>query len=272
MPKSPEQPTSSKTTGFPDPETLPSSIGREPGGPGSLRLLPVSDETARGWLLAQGGPEEADKALLASLKSQLNVGATFRTELRFPEGRPTYSVVVGCDLALTDPEQRAKAIARMEGAQVGPTKTQAEDWLIMLEASCSSARKGDVSKVIQFEVYAGTLARFPADVAKQACVNLALRTGRDGGWFPSLADLNAECERLAGPRLAVLAALRNWRPPSPEEARREAVRERLFRAKEMEDEAHLLKRSDPERHAQLTADVKALRNEADALRRGEIER
>lgn len=208
---------------------------------------------------------------MASLASSLGSEVIFQTELRFPEGRATYSVVVGADVSMKDPAVRDRAIARMEAAQIRPTKEQTQQWLATLQISCAGGRKSQLEDTFQLEVYAVELGRYPADVAREACKLLARRGRGTTNWFPTLAEMLAECDRLSAPRKVILAALQNWREAAPDERRSAAVRDRLLKAKQMEDDSYLLKRSNPDRYAELVADAKSLRSEADMLRRGELE-
>ena len=45
--------------------------------------------------------------------------------------------------------------------------------------------------------------RFPADVAKAACMKLAMTAT----WFPTLAEINATCEALSSSRRMLAQAL-----------------------------------------------------------------
>ena len=162
--------------------------------------MSVPEETVRGWLLAQPSPEAADQALQTSLKSSLGVEVKVTSELRFPVEGGFYALPVGCDLTLADEANLPQALARMEAALIPPTRTQAEDWLVMLQAACAGGRKSEAGQMVALELYAGCLSRFPADVAKTVCERLALTPRKGGNWFPTLAEINSACERLALPR------------------------------------------------------------------------
>lgn len=195
------RPQDSETTGLQKlaPAAL-SSIGRQSGETGSGRIATVPDETVRGWLLAQPSPEAADKALQTSLRSSLGVDCRIESQTRFPPEGGFYSVVVGCDLNLAEDANLPQALARMEAAMIGPTRTQAEDWLVMLQAACAGGRKSEAGQMVALELYAGCLSRYPADVAKTVCERLALIPRKGGNWFPTLAEINDACQRLAAPR------------------------------------------------------------------------
>lgn len=132
-----------------------------------------------------------------------------RTELRFPPSGGFYAAAVGADVVLHAGADRSAAVARLEGALTAPTKPQAEDWLVMLQAACTGGRRSEVGHGVALELYAGTLCRYPADVARQACADLAIKPRSATAWFPTLPELVAMCERLAAPRKAMLGALRS---------------------------------------------------------------
>lgn len=229
-----------------------------------------AEDKARAWLLAQPSPEAADKSLLTSLQSSLGVGASFRTELRFPtDGRPAYSVTTGCGITLSEEASVPAAIQRIEGALTPPTRDMAELWLAMLQTACAAGRRSEAGSMLALELYSGALMRFPADIAKQACENLALRNRDETNWFPTLGELVGEGERMSGSRRALLAALLNHQEPSEADRKRERVRELLLAAKELDNSTFLMKRSDPERYAEIQVKVKSMRDEADRIRRGE---
>jgi hypothetical protein len=164
----------------------------------------ADEEAARGWLLAQPDPAAADKALLTSLQSSLGVEVTVETELRFPVGGGFRVQAVGARvLPGSNAENLPLAAARMRGALTGPTKDQAEDWLVMLQAATAGGRKSEAGTAVALELYAGCLMRFPADVAKAACMKLAMTAT----WFPTLAEINATCEALASSRRLLAHAL-----------------------------------------------------------------
>lgn len=194
-----------ETTGSLRPVLRPeSSTGPGPGTTGSSVTVMADEEVARGWLLAQPDPAAADKALLTSLASSLGVEVTVETELRFPVGGGFRALAVGARvLPGSNAENLPLAAARMRGALTGPTKDQAEDWLVMLQAATAGGRKSEAGTAVALELYAGCLMRFPADVAKAACMKLALTAT----WFPTLAEMNATCEALASSRRLLAHAL-----------------------------------------------------------------
>lgn len=198
-----------ETTGVPAPvRAVLSSTGEGPGTTGSSVTRMADAEVARAWLLAQPSPEEADKALLTSLKSSLGVEVTLDVAIRYPKSGGFLAQTVGASvLPGSDAASLPQAASRMRSALTGPTKEQAEDWLIMLQAACAGGRRSEVWATVALELYAGCLMRFPADVAKAACMRLALDPRPGGNWFPTLAELNAMCDALSSSRRLMAHAL-----------------------------------------------------------------
>jgi hypothetical protein len=189
----------------------------------------------REWLVRQT-PDQVDKALRTSLISSLGVEATLRVETRFPPEGGFYTVVAGCHFDGMTPDKREAAVAKVRAAMTPPTLEQAENWLVALQAACAPNRRSEANTAVALELYAGALCRYPADVAKQACMELALRHPRAGetNWFPTLGELDAACQLRAAPRRAMLQALETWSPkPKREELspeQRKAMAAELIRA------------------------------------------
>jgi len=181
-----------------------SSTGAGPGTTGSSVTAMPDEDVARGWLLAQPDPAAADKALLTSLQSSLGVEVTVETELRFPVSGGFRVQAVGARILPGSVEENIPAAAaRMKAALTGPTKDQAEDWLVMLQSATAGGRKSEAGTAVALELYAGCLMRFPADVAKAACFQLAMTST----WFPTLAEINATCEAMSSNRRLLARAL-----------------------------------------------------------------
>lgn len=180
--------------------------GTSPSGNGWITPATIAPDLAREWLLAHA-PREVDKALQTSLQSQLDVEVSPRVEGRYPPNAPAYTLAVGCDVGGRI-ANLPNAIAKVEAAMTPPTKTQAEDWLIMLQAATAGGRRSEVAVEVAFDLYSGALMRYPADVARAACEKIAC-TPRDAtSWFPTLAEIIGACDRLVSARQAMLAGLK----------------------------------------------------------------
>ncbi len=183
--------------------------GAGPGSGGAGNGLVVSESTARDWLLRQRDPAATDAALVHSLTSTLGVTVSPRTELRFPVVGGYHRVVTGCGVELPTPESAGLALTKVEQALTPATSEQAEGWLVMLQASTAHRTDDKAAGAVAYAVYASELRRWPADVAKAVCEGLARGLGRPPGpnWFPTLAEIIQECERLSAPRRAMRDAL-----------------------------------------------------------------
>lgn len=117
-------------------------------------------------------------------------------------------VVVGCDVSAKDAANLPQALARMEAAMARPTKQQAEDWIILLQAACAGGRRSEAGAVVAFELYSAQVALYPADVGREACRKLAIRPTAGSNWFPTLSEVVAECDRLVSQRQSTYLALK----------------------------------------------------------------
>lgn len=208
------QPLNSAITGAVDLVTQRSSVGQRPGTTESSKSAIVSVETARDWLLRQVNPEATDAALCRSLTSTLGVMAMPRTEMRFPADGPAYPVTVGCGFNIRDHAAIPAAIDKIEQALTPASPEHCEAWLVMLQAATAHRADTGATSAVAYSLYAAELRQWPADVAKSACERLARgKIGQTGtNWFPTLADLVKECERLAANRKAIHAALKRYVP------------------------------------------------------------
>ena len=163
------------------------STGLPDGERGSGALQMADESVRRDWLLKRA-PAETDRAMRASLIS------------------PSSAVV---SQEMIDRDRQ-----RVEAVMIAATYDQAEEWLVALQAATAGGKRSEASATVALDLYAGCLLQFPADVAKAACVALALSED----WFPPLAKLNAKCEALVEERVRMLAAIRKWEP-DPDEPR-----------------------------------------------------
>ena len=174
------------------------SIGRPHGAIASE----TSPAVVRQWLVERH-PERTDQALLTSLRSSLNVVVEPVTECRFPKAGGFYSVTVGCRFSGTE-ENYPVALAKLEAAMEPPTSDQAEEWLVLLQAATASAKRSEEGSAVSLALYAGALRRYPADVAKSACEDIATTAK----WFPVLSDIIERCDRLVYNRRAMISSMR----------------------------------------------------------------
>lgn len=238
------QPLSSATTGALAVVTQRASVGHERGTTGSSKSLIASEGTAREWLLRQATPEAADAALLRSLTSTLSVTARPETEWRFPEGKPAYSIVRGFTFDIADREQIRAALDKISQAMTPATPEQCEGWLVMLQAATARRADTEATTAVSYALYASELRQWPADVAKAACERLARGRPDQSGtnWFPTLAELVAECERLAQARRSLFVCLQREmaKPAVEQQPRREPTSGERVAVHRMAQEAMVL--------------------------------
>lgn len=138
--------------------------------------------------------------------------------------------MTGYDLGIEDHGKIPAAIEKLSQAMTPGTADQCEAWLVMLQAATARRNDSEAGSAVAYSLYASELRQWPADVARAACERLARGKGLGGGanWFPTLAELVAECERQAAPRKVLLASLSRWapeaeRPTRPTGDDREAI-------------------------------------------------
>lgn len=187
-------------------ERAQNTTGMELGETGFAKPLTISDDVLRDRLLTRA-PEATDRLLSTSLKS-IGVDTEIQRESRFPAGGGYVSVPVRCGIALEPHANPRQALVWLEAATTPPTSEQAGEWLTALQAATAGGRRSEAGTEMAYELYAGALRRYPADVARAACVELATQPRKGGNWFPTLSDLIAVCERLATPRVLMIAAVR----------------------------------------------------------------
>ncbi len=198
------RPISSVISGLPSPAlAAASSTGLQHGGHGSVTV-----EQARAKLVTQS-PKETDRNLREWLKSSLGVVPIPQGRWMFPQNGGSYQVVThfefGGKLKVPREEARQLAAQAIKAATTRPTREDCEEWIATLHAV--TARRADDASTLELilNVYCGVLARYPADVAKQACQDFALRREKPN-WFPTLSELDEACERMASERIKLAEA------------------------------------------------------------------
>jgi hypothetical protein len=221
------KPISSVTTTFQS--KAASQIGTQPGGRG-VATQSNSVEVAQ-WLAART-PDAVDNAAVLRA-SQRGVRLTISKG-----GRATYddrgnqtgfvTFAEGCDVDGSEAD-RAAALEDMEKFCTPAPQRAIEGWLA--ELSVIVARRGDddFGDELRLSAYAARLGQYPADVVRQALL------GESWKWWPTWAELEAVCERLASPRKHMVAALKRG-PRQQEPERRPATQEERDRAQALIDE------------------------------------
>jgi len=194
-------PRGSATSGTPRPALVPASgTGTRHGATGAATNLPAILDSA----LSASDPAKTDEALLASLEQRL--------------GQPLVSVkhsfidpVYGYDSEVTGYRMQSPvATASFQGARdlVTVALQGAPPQLIVRELArlrmLTKSRAGDESdREASYVALAEELVEFPPDVVKAALRRIARRET----FFPALAELREECQRLVRNRLLIASAL-----------------------------------------------------------------
>lgn len=195
---------------------------------------------------------------------QLGVGLSVVTETRFPDEHTFVSVPVGAEVT-GKYENLDAAVRRLELAMTPCSYDAAESLVTILQVATASAKRSPEGAEVAFDLYANTLRRYPADVARQACENIA--TGKDGvAWWPTLAEVVKECEALGGYRLAMLNGLKAWQEAPPQIEKGMDRLDWLHAAAQADEELMGFPKPDPERQSELKEFIAVCHAKAKELR------
>ena len=204
------------------------------------------------WLAAHT-PQQVNSRLVSSAHS-LGVKLQEVTELK-----PRYSpagAFLGNDLVRHGAweaigEGAATALAKVEATMIPTPDRQVEAWLA--ELSLITARRADTPEAdeLRLVAYANRLAEYPADVVRGAVL------GRTWHFWPTWAELQAECEKLIAPRRAMIAALKREAEKAAERKRRASALPTAEMAVETPQEAAQRRARGTRLVADILADMKA---------------
>lgn len=182
-------------------ETALSSTGPQHGETG----VAIDEAAARARLVGQT-PAETDRKLGAWLESSLGIVAKPAGRMMFPLGGGYYLKIEGFDFrGLTD-ENRSAARNAVQAAMTRPTLDQCEVWIASLHAATARRADDEAGQELTMTLYASRLSQYPADIAKQVCMDFALRRAKPN-WFPTLSELDEACEKAANKRAQLFSAL-----------------------------------------------------------------
>jgi hypothetical protein len=172
-------------------------------------IADVSPPAIATWLGRQA-PVKMDRAAVLRASSH-NVGLQIKMEGRYPENGPSYLVAVGCEVR-GDQGAIDMALDDLRNFMVPADQRDIEEWLA--ELSVISAKRADdqFTEGLRIEAYAARLRSYPADVARSALLDHTWK------FWPTWAELEKVCERLASPRRQMIRALE--RGPMPREPER----------------------------------------------------
>lgn len=187
---------------------------------GQAGAVASQDDTRLVAWLAARSPAEVDEAA-RSQASRRGVELRTRTEGRYPEGRPSYSVVVSCDAIGGD---QVALEADLRKLMVPAPIRKIEGWLAELSVIVARREGDEMSEALRLSAYSGRLARYPADVARAALLDHSWR------FWPTWEELDGVCNALVSPRRWMIAACG---AEANDEARRVRPAGELERMREM---------------------------------------
>jgi hypothetical protein len=183
-----------------------SSLTPQHGSTGNGGSMSLTPEDARARLVASS-PTEVDQGLRQWLMSSLGAEPRMERDLRYPVSGGYYSITTGCTLAGLTPENAPKAVEMIRAAMTPPEIGQAEEWITALHLATAHRGAGEAGLETILNLYAGCLARYPADIAKAVCMKFALRREKPN-WFPTLSELDEAAETMTKDRQVMLDAAR----------------------------------------------------------------
>ncbi len=134
---------------------------------------------------------------------------------RYPPDGSYYSVTMGFNFRLDSGASLKPAQEFLQGALTQPTLHQAQGWLAILQAACAPRQTSEATAAVALSLYSRTLMEYPADVAKAACMSLARGKGEGVNWFPTLAEVINECDKLFTNRQMMIRDLPDYEPRPP---------------------------------------------------------
>lgn len=136
--------------------------------------------------------------LAVSRASQHGVGLRVKYEGRFPEGKPSYTVAVWCEVSQGG--NHAAALADLRNLMTPAPLRDIEGWLAALSVTVAKRKEDAFTEELRLTTYAARLARYPADVAREVA-------GETYAYWPTWEEMEKRCKALTGPRLQMIAAL-----------------------------------------------------------------
>lgn len=152
----------------------------------------------------------------------------------FPPTGGSYSVPDGADVRMIGEVDEERALAICSEYQTPADLKTRIDLATLLKVGCKARGEGDEMTATQLKVYADTLGRYPADIARKA----VMRWMETETFFPALSELHDACKREVAMRNAVERAIRD-------------------KFKAMEDEANKAPRVDPARMDEIKRRIDA---------------
>jgi hypothetical protein len=171
-----------------------SGIGMQLGEHG---LATPADLQMAGWL-SRRSPEEVSKVAV-SRASQHNVALRMRTEWRYPQDRPSYEVLVQCQMD-GPAENKAALVADLERLMTPAPIREIEGWLAELSVIVARRPQEEVDEAVRLTAYSSRLAQYPADVARHVLLEMRWK------FWPTWEELASAADGLTSTRKVMIAA------------------------------------------------------------------
>jgi hypothetical protein len=184
-------------------ERGPAPTGASIGSGGAV-LQPMRSAVVLQRLM-ENTPQQTDAGLLTWLKSQ-GVGVTPEIKLTYPPTGGYRRELTGFTFSGLTPEVRQMAREHTLSAMTPPSVDDCEAWITTMHAVMAHRGSSATALEIILTVYAGCLRRYPADVAKAVCSEMALRREKPN-WFPTLSELDEALDNTTDQRSKLLASL-----------------------------------------------------------------
>lgn len=120
-------------------------------------------------------------------------------------------MVVGYEVNRAEGCDVPGASRRLSLAMTPAEAPMIENWLAALQVATTGGKRSEAGHALALDLYVSALSRYPADVAKAVCTTMA--TTRK--WFPTLAEMIEEADRMASLRRGALAAVSHEPLESP---------------------------------------------------------
>lgn len=203
---------------------------------------PENTRRVAAWLAARS-PATVDKAL-QSQASSLGVSLSAKFDICAVNGE-TFLYARAAEA--TGPADALTAWGdKIAAVRTPAPREMVEIWLAELSVSAKKRQEDGFSDVLRVEVYASDLARYPADVVKEAL------SPRRWKFWPALSEVQEICDAMCRTRAVYAAAAA--RGPGPQPApRRPATEEERARVQALVDE--LFPSQSPEARQAAVAEV-----------------
>lgn len=202
-------------TGLPSPApTRQSSTGERRGGTGV-----ATTGTKAVHPSPTAAPKQVTADMLTRLRSETGFSVNLRKRCLFPPTGGSYEVLDGIEVHSGVRFDQDAAIALCRDYMASADPRALIDLATLLKVSCKARGEGDEMTAAQLKVYADSLSRYPADVARAAVMKW-IETER---FFPALSEIHDACKRELMGRDRIEQAIRRRYAEEQDEPQRESL-------------------------------------------------